>query len=166
MITVPLNKNIRRTVLIAMVALAAVVGSAVWYRWATDDSAFTAMKGYPPARQAEAAKGIVAGLNSRDPRNVDLLRNNSVVPKADADNAAITQNIIAAMPPVGCQYSLTNLKDAGSQDVATVPWFKPSNARGFDMKLQQTCPGQAPVPGTIRVIAIPSGMAGTGPKQR
>jgi hypothetical protein len=42
-----------------------------------------------------------------------------------------------------------------------VPWFSGrSQARGFDMKLQQLCPGQQPKPRTIRVIAIPSGMGG------
>jgi len=78
-----------------------------------------------------------------------------------AHNARISQNIAAVFPPPGCNYTLLSIEDMGQQDPADVPWFKgASQARGFDMKLDQLCPGQQPTPRTIRVIAIPSGMGG------
>jgi hypothetical protein len=76
-------------------------GGIVLYRLATNDD-LPKMKDYPPARQEEAARSIVEGVNSRDPKKVDLLRNHSDVPDAAADNAQIDQNIEAAMPPHRC----------------------------------------------------------------
>ncbi|WP_445168397.1 hypothetical protein ACTXG7_03130 [Mycolicibacterium sp. Dal123E01] len=119
------------------------------------------MKDYTAEVQQTAAQSIVAGLNTRNPVNVDLMRDHSGNADREADNARITQNIAAALPPPGCQYSLLSIEDRGEQDPADVPWFGgASRARGFDMKLQELCPEESPTPRTIRVIAIPSGMGG------
>jgi hypothetical protein len=153
----------RRPVLllaIVLVAGALVAGAIILYRWATSDDDLGQMKDYPPARQQEAARSIVDGLNSRDPKNVDLLRNHSDVPDAAADNAQIDHNIEAAMPPPGCHYVLESVHDRGDQGVQKLPWFSPHQTRRFDMQIQQVCPGEPTISRTIGVLAIPSGMGG------
>lgn len=151
---------------IAVVALIALVATAsiTWYRWAvTGDrhDELTTMAAYAPDRQEKAAGRIVAGLNSHDPSHVEVMRNFSNAPDADADNAAITENITAAMPPFGCNYLLLSVTDSGEQPASdTVPWFTARNAHGFDMHLTLNCPDAPPVARTIRVIAIPAGMGG------
>ena len=157
----PVIKNARTTAVIAVVLAVVVLGSGgLWYLHITEDDNPYPMKDYAPARQEKAAAAIVAGLNSRDPDNVELMHNHSGNPDRSADNARIAENITAVLPPPGCQYTLVGVEDRGEQDVSTVPWFTPSGARGFDMNLQQRCPGRQPMPRTIRVIAIPSGMGG------
>ena len=119
------------------------------------------MRDYTREVQEESAKAIVAGLNSGNPANVELLRNHSGNADREADNARIVANIEAVLPPPGCQYELEGVEDKGEQDPAAVPWFGgATHARGFDMKLQQSCMGRQPIPRTIRVVAIPSGMGG------
>lgn len=155
--------RVRRPILllvIVLVAAALIAGAILLYRWATSDDELGQMKDYPPARQEEAARSIVDGLNSRDAKNVDLLRNHSDVPDAPADNAQIDQNIEAAMPPPGCHYVLDSVRDRGDQGIQQLPWFSPHQSRRFDMLIQQVCPGKPTVPRTIGVIAIPSGMGG------
>jgi hypothetical protein len=121
------------------------------------------MRDYTPERQEEAAKAIVAGLNTRNPDNVWALRFHGH-PESDGDNMAIAENITAVLPPPGCQYTLVSIEDKGEQEhpADLVPWYSTiaEHAWGFDMKLQQLCPGQQPTPHTIRVIAIPGGMGG------
>jgi hypothetical protein len=121
------------------------------------------MRDYIPAVQEKAAKGIVAGLNTGNPDNVWLLRFHGH-PESDVANKAIADNITTVLPAPGCQYTLVGVEDKGEQEhpPALVPWYGDASqhAWGFDMKLQQLCPGQAPSPRTIRVIAIPSGMGG------
>jgi hypothetical protein len=158
----PVIKHTRTTVAIALALILIGLGaSALWYLYATEDVDPYPMKEYTAEMQDKAAKGIVAGLNTHNPDNVELTRNHSGDPDREADNARITENIAAVLPPPSCQYVLVNVDDQGEQDPATVPWFSgPTQARGFDMKLQQLCPGQQPTPRTIRVIAIPSGMGG------
>lgn len=151
-----------RTLAFALALIAAVAAMLVWYLWATDNdnTELTEMKAYTADRQEKAARAIVDGLNSRDPQNVDLLRNTSAVPDAELDNAAITENITQAMPQPGCEYYLTSVKDMGEVDASAVPWFTSDRARGFDMQLQQNCHGTQSMSRTIRVTAIPSGMGG------
>jgi len=59
---------------------------------------------------------------------------------------------------------LVGVEDKGEQEhpAALPPWYGDASqhAWGFDMKLQQLCPGQQPTLRTIRVIAIPGGMGG------
>jgi hypothetical protein len=121
------------------------------------------MRDYLPAAQYKAAAAIVAGLNTRNPDNVDLLRFHGQ-PGSDSDNRAIADNITAALPPPGCQFSLVGTKDEGEQAHPSdlVPWYgtSVSHARGFDIDVRQLCPGRQPSTRSIRVIAIPSGMGG------
>jgi hypothetical protein len=152
----------RRTALIGVLTVAVVAAIAAgiaFYLSASDDSP-NAMKDYTPQRQQAAAESIVAGLNTHDPKNVPLLRNTSAVPDADADNAQINANIIAAMPPPGCRYTVASVADRGDQGVQKLPWFSPHETRRFDMTVHQICPGQTDVERTIGVLAIPSGMGG------
>jgi hypothetical protein len=154
-------KNARTTAVIAAVlAVVALGGGGLWYWQTTEDDNPYPMKDDSPARQEKAATAIVAGLNSRDPDNVDVIRNHSGNPDRAADNALIAENITAVLPLPGCQYTLVGVEDRGEQDVSAVPWFAPSQARGFDMNLQQLCPGRPPTSRIIRVVAIPSGMGG------
>jgi hypothetical protein len=153
----------RRTAVLCAVLLAVLLGcgaAVAYHRWATDDSDLTDMKAYGPDRQNDAAHSIVAGLNTHDVKKVELLRNTSAVPDAAADNAQIDQNIGAAMPPAGCSYTLESVTDRGSLGEQTLPWASAHQTWRFDMHLQQNCPGQAPAPRTIGVLATPSGMGG------
>jgi hypothetical protein len=141
--------------------LVCVIGGGLWWLSAKKSANPSAMKDYGTETQQRAAQSIVAGLNTRDPIKVDLIRNHSGNPDREADNARITDNISAVLPQPGCEYALAAVEDEGRQDPALVPWFSgPHQARGFDMKLRQLCPGRQPAPLTIRVIAIPSGMGG------
>lgn len=47
--------------------------------------------GFTPEKQEAAARGIVAGVNTRNPGNVDLLRNHSGGFDCAADNARIDE---------------------------------------------------------------------------
>jgi hypothetical protein len=158
----PVTKRTRTALVIALaLTLACLGGGALWYLYATEDVNPYPMRDYTAETQEKAAQSIVAGLNTHNPDNVDLMRNHSGNPDREADNARITTNIAIVLPPPGCQYSLVSIEDKGEQDPAAVPWFSgPTQARGFDMKLQQLCPGRQPTRRTIRVIAIPSGMGG------
>lgn len=157
----PATKRTRTIVVIALaLALACAVGVALWYLDATEGANPSPMKDYDAETQQKAAQAIVAGLNTHNPDDVELIRNSGGEPDRATDNARITENIAAVLPQPGCRYSLIGVEDMGEQDPAAVPWFHPSQARGFDMHLQQLCPGQPPTPHTIRVIAIPSGMGG------
>jgi hypothetical protein len=153
----------RRRKLIAIAVaftLACIGGGGLWYLYATEDVNPYPMKAYTSDVQEKAAKGIVAGLNTHNPDKVELFRIDGQ-PESDAYSRAITANIVAVLPPPNCQYGLVGIEDKGEQDPAPVSWYsRPSRARGFDMKLQQICPGKGPTPRTIRVIAIPSGMGG------
>ncbi|MDX1874548.1 hypothetical protein SBI67_20705 [Mycolicibacterium sp. 120266] len=143
---------------VSIVAAVAAAGIALYL--SADDDSVNTMKDYTPERQQEAAESIVAGLNTHDPKNVPLLRNASAVPDADADNAQINANIIAATPPSGCHYTVASVTDRGDQGVQKLPWFSPHETRRFDMTVHQICPGQSEVERTIGVLAIPSGMGG------
>ncbi|MBB3601689.1 hypothetical protein FHT40_001322 [Mycolicibacterium sp. BK556] len=156
----PAAKPTRSIVVVTLaIALLCLGGAALWYLYATEDVNPYPMKDYNAATQQKAAEAVVAGLNTHNPDNVDLMRIDGQ-PESDANLKAITANITPTLPPPGCQYALNGVEDKGEQDPADVPWYHPSQARGFDMKLQQLCPGQPPTPRTIRVIAIPSGMGG------
>jgi hypothetical protein len=155
----PVVKHPRTTMVIAAVVIA-VCGGVLWYLHTTEHENPYPMKDYYGTEQQQhAAEDVVAGLNSRNPDNVELFRIDGQ-PESAAYATAITQNITAVLPPLGCRYTLVGTEDKGEQDPADVPWYHPGQARGFDMKLQQICPGQPPTPRTIRVIAIPSGMGG------
>lgn len=168
----PGSKNPRRTLMAAGVIAVIIVGGAIawfWY-WHIVDSRNPygghnsyGMRDYTPAMQEKAAKAIVAGLNTRNPDSVDLLRFHGH-PENDVTNKAIAENITTVLPPPGCQYDLLSVQDRGEQeDPATlVPWYGKAveHARAFDMKLQQLCPGKQSTPHTIGVVAIPSGMGG------
>ncbi len=158
----PVIKRTRTTVVLALaLTLICLGGGAVWYLYATEAVNPYPMKDYNNETQEKAAKRLVEGLNTHDPDSVKLMRNHSGNPDREADNARITKNIAAVLPPPSCEYGLVGIEDKGQQDPAAVPWFSgPSQARGFDMKLQQLCLGQPPKSRTIRVIAIPSGMGG------
>lgn len=121
------------------------------------------MRDYTSELQEDAAKRIVAGLNTRNPDNVELLRFDGQ-PESDVTNKAIAENITAVLPAPGCQYTLASIEDEGEQEhpADLVPWYSKAvdHGWGFDMNLQQRCPAQQPTPRTIRVIAIPSGMGG------
>jgi hypothetical protein len=158
----PVIKVTRPRVFIALgFTVICLLAGVLWYLSTTESVSRYPMKDYTAETQEKAAKSIVAGLNTHNPDNVDLMRNHSGDPDRDADNAQITENIAAVLPSAGCRYNLASIEDQGEQDPGAVPWFSgPTQARGFDMKLQQLCLGQAPTPRTIRVIAIPSGMGG------
>lgn len=168
----PIVKNTRQRVLSATGVLAVLVLGGLagwsWYVHIVDSrNAYGGhnsfgMRDYTPEMQEKAAIAIVNGLNTRNPDNVEqIIRNHSGDPDREADNARITQNLTAVLPPPGCQYTLVSIEDQGEQDPAAVPWFSgPTHARGFDMKLQQLCPAQQSTSRIIRVIAIPSGMGG------
>jgi hypothetical protein len=168
----PIIANTRKAVLAAagVLAVLALGGLAGWFWYVhivDSRNPYGAhnsygMRDYTPAAQEKAAKAIVAELNTRNPDNVEqLIRNHSGNPDREADNARITENITAVLPPPGCEYTLVSVEDRGEQDPAAVPWFNgPTHARGFDMNLQQLCPGQQPTPRTIGVTAIPSGWDG------
>jgi hypothetical protein len=122
------------------------------------------MRDYTPAVQEKAAQRIVSGLNTRNPDNVELLRFHGR-PEYDVPNAAIRDNVAAVLPDPGCRYVLDGVVDRGEQDhpADLVPWYAKTvgHAWGFDMKLQQLCPGQHTTPRTIRVIAISPGEFGS-----
>jgi hypothetical protein len=156
-----LGRRRKLTAIAVAFTLICIGGGALWYLYATEIVNPHPMKTYTPDVQEKAAKGIVARLNTHNPDNVELMRNHSGDLDREADNAQIAKNIAAVLPPPGCEYTLVGIEDKGEQTPAAVPWFSgPSQARGFDMKLQQICPGKGPTPRTIRVIAIPSGMGG------
>jgi hypothetical protein len=156
----PVVKRTRTTAAIALAfTLICLGGCALWFLYATEDLNPYPMKDYTAETQGKVAKGIVAGLNTHDPNKVSLFFIDGQ-PESDTYRKALTDNIGAALPPPDCQYTLIGIEDQGKQDPAAVPWYHPSQAHGFDMKLQQLCPGQQPKPRTIRVIAIPSGMGG------
>jgi hypothetical protein len=121
------------------------------------------MRDYTPHDEEKAAKAIIAGLNTRNPDNVELLRFHGH-PKDDVANQAIAENITAVLPPPGCQYVLVGIEDKVAQDhpAALVPWYRSvvEHAWGFDMNLRQLCSGHQPTPRTVRVIAIDAGWAG------
>lgn len=155
-----LTKRARVIVVIALgFTLICLGGVAVCYLYANEDVNPYPMKDYNAETQQKAAQSIVAGLNTHNPDNVDLFRIDGQ-PDSDTYLKAVTANITAVLPAPECQYVLNGVTDQGQQDPAAVPWYRPSRARGFDMKLQQLCAGQQPTPRTIRVIAIPSGMGG------
>jgi hypothetical protein len=112
------------------------------------------MRDYTPEVQEKAARGIVAGLNTGNPDNVQL-RRYPWHPESDAINALIRANITAVLPDSGCRYVLDGIEDKGEQDPVAARWYQPDHAWGFDMKLRQLRPGQQPTPRTIRVIALP-----------
>jgi hypothetical protein len=164
----PVITNTRKAVLIAAGVLAALAlgGLVAWFwYWHIIDSRDPnrscysyGMRCYTPEIQEEAAKAIVAGLNTRNLDRVELMHSDS-----DAPDMAIAGNITAVLPAPGCQYALVSIEDKGEQEhpADLVPWYTGvEHARGFDMKLQQLCPTQQPTPHTIRVIAIPEGMGG------
>ena len=151
--------TLRRTAAISALALAVVAVGVGWYFSSESDNE-AEMKSYTPQREHQAAQSIIDGLNTRNPKNVPLLRNTSAVPDADADNAQIDANVTAAMPPVGCQYALSSVADRGDQGVQKLPWFSPHETWRFDMTVRQICPGGANTDRTIGVLAIPSGMGG------
>ncbi|MCG5432011.1 hypothetical protein LV457_06865 [Mycobacterium sp. MYCO198283] len=115
------------------------------------------MRDYTPDVQQEAARKIVAGLNTGNPDRVQLVRYHGR-PEYEAPNAAIKANITAVLPAPGCRYVLDAVEDKGEQahPADLVPWYAKSveHAWGFDMRLQQQCPGRQPTSRTIRVIAI------------
>jgi hypothetical protein len=169
---VPVIKNTRKAVIAAGVLAVIVLGGAVaWFGyWHVIDSRNPygghnsyGMRDYTPTTQEKAAKAIVAGLNTGNPDNVELLRFDGH-PESEVTNKAIAENITAVLPSPGCQYTLLGIEDKGDQEhpAALVPWYASvvEHARGFDMKLQQLCPGHQPTTRTVRVIAIPSGMGG------
>lgn len=117
------------------------------------------MRDYTPGEQKRAAESLVAGLNSHDPANVKLVRFDDY-PDKDAADKAIDANIAAALPPPDCSYVLVGVDDEGEHDPDGARWYQPQHAWGFDMNLEQQCPGTPSTPRTIRVIAIPSGMGG------
>jgi hypothetical protein len=157
----PVSKIPRRAFVTVLAVVFLCSGAvALWYPYATEVNPYP-MKDYNAQTQKTAANGIVAGLNTHDPDNVELMRNHSGNPDREADNARITKNIAAVLPAPGCEYVLVGVEDKGEQDPAAVPWFSgPTRARGFDMRLRHLCPGRQPTPRTLRVIAIPSGMGG------
>ncbi|TXH15271.1 MAG: hypothetical protein E6R06_33270 [Mycobacterium sp.] len=166
----PIIKNRRNAVIAVGVLFVLILGAGVaWFGyWSVVDSRNPygghnsyGMRDYTRDVQEKSANAIVAGLNSGNPDDVDLMRNHSGNADREADNARITANIEAVLPPPGCRYELEGIEDKGEQDPAAVPWFGgPTHARGFDMKLRQLCTGGPPTQRTIRVIAIPSGMGG------
>ena len=158
----PVTKRRRATVLMALgFMLACVIGGVLWFLYTRKGVNPSPMKDYSTETQEQAARSIVAGLNTHNPDKVDLIRNHSGNPDREADNARIADNISAVLPAPGCEYALAAVEDKGIQDPALVPWFSgPTQARGFDMKIEQLCPGHQPTPRVIRVIAIPSGMGG------
>ena len=156
----PAIKRTRMIVLISLgLAFVGLIGVGLWYLYATENDNPSPMKDYTADVQKKAAQSIVAGLNTHDPDSVDLFRIDGQ-PQTPAYLTAVTANITAVLPLPGCRYALTGTEDRGPQDPAAVPWYHPSQARAFDMKLEQQCPGQASTPRTIRVVAIPSGMGG------
>ncbi|WP_141564464.1 hypothetical protein [Mycolicibacterium palauense] len=149
-----------------MVGGIVVIAAAGWFwYWHTVDTNPSGghnsygMRDYTPEEQKKAAESLVAGLNTHDLDKVELLRFRNY-PHQEIAEKAIDENIVAALPPPDCRYVLDGVEDKGEQDPAAAPWYQPEHAWGFDMKLQQRCPGQQPTPRTIRVIAIPSGMGG------
>lgn len=123
------------------------------------------MRDYTINDEEKAARSIVAGLNTRNPDKVDLLRFHGH-PENDADNKAINDNIERVLPAAGCQYVLDRVADKGELDhpAALVPWYSNivGHAWGFDISLRQLCPGRAPTPRTIRVVAIAGDHLGMG----
>lgn len=164
-----LTKNIRKTLIalgiLAAIALAAlaIYGHILDSRNPYGGHNSYGMRDYTPAVQDKAAAAIVAGLNTHNSDNVDLLRFHGH-PESDGNNKAIAENITAVLPPPSCQYTLLGTKDEGEQQhpAELVPWYSTivEHAWGFDMKIQQICPGIQPTPRTIRVIAVPGGMGG------
>jgi hypothetical protein len=163
------TKKTRKAVIavgvLAVIALAGVAALA-WYGYVVDSRNpygghnSYGMRDYTPHDEENAAKAIIAGLNTHNPDRVELTRNHSGDPDREADNARIADNIGAVLPPPDCKYSLVNVEDRGEQPPSEVPWFSgPTHAWGFDMNLRQLCPGHQPTPRTIRVIAI-AGMGG------
>lgn len=150
--------NVKRLALVAAVVLVVLVaGGAVagWYLGKVEDDRLRQMKPYLPDNQQQRAQDLVAALNSRDPRKLQLLRNTSAAPDAP-DNLQLDRLIVAAFPLPDCRYALDSVRDRGEQGAMDISWVS-SDTRTYryDMLITENCPGRAPLHRVIAVIAVP-----------
>lgn len=109
----PVIKNTRKAVIAAVILAVIVLGGAVaWFgcRHVIDSRNpygghnSYGMRDYTLTVQEKAAKAIVAGLNTGNPDNVELLRFDGH-PESEVTNKAIAENISAVLPSPGYQYT-------------------------------------------------------------
>lgn len=140
----------KRKMLVAMLALGAVILGAIGvgtYFWAIDEirSRHPGTEVYTQADQEKAARFIVDGLNTHDPKRVWMIYVDGV-----PDRAA---NIAAAIPPPDCHYSLNSVRDRGEQGAQEIYGHLYHSTRRFDMLLAEICAGKAATDRTIGVIS-------------
>lgn len=97
------------------------------------------MKPYLPDKQQQRAQDLVAALNSRDPKRLQLLRNTSAAPDAP-DNLQLDRLIEAAFPLPDCRYALDSVRDRGEQGTMDISWVS-SDTRTYryDILLTENC---------------------------
>jgi hypothetical protein len=145
----------RRRTAITMLVLGTTILGLITFgvrQWVADEQEFRRQVGLrdnPPQRQWEEARELVTGLNSRDPARVPLLGVN--------ERAAVTRNVVAAMPQASCQYTLESVRDDGVHDDVRVGQRQIRHAYRYDMLLHEHCQDTAPVQVTIGVLSL-SGM--------
>lgn len=150
--------NVGRLALVAALVLVVLIAggaAAGWYLGKVEDDRLRQMKPYLPDKQQQRAQDLVAALNSRDPKRLQLLRNTSVAPDAP-DNLQLDRLIEAAFPLPDCRYALDSVRDRGEQGTMDISWVS-SDTRTYryDMLLTENCPGRAPLRRVIAVIAVP-----------
>lgn len=150
--------NVRRLALVAALVLVVLVaGGAVagWYFGKVEDDRLRQMKPYPPDKQQQRAQDLVAALNSRDPRKLQLLRNTSAAPDGP-DNLQLDRLIQAAFPLPDCHFALDSVRDRGEQGTMDISWVtSDTRTYRYDMLITEACPGRAPLHRLIAVIAVP-----------
>lgn len=158
-------KSRRRIVLVLPILIGVVLAVMLLagYLWGlADDAKLRRMQPYTVEQQQKHGEALIAGLNSRNPEQVDLFHTDD--DEAAAARARITRNVEAAMPNPGCHYVLESVHDDGEQGRRSVGWL--GNGNGgietyqYHLSVIEVCPNAHPVPLKIGVIAVPSGMAG------
>lgn len=139
----------RWIVVLAAVLVAAVGGIVVWNLSLPSNDDGPSMGYYGPEKQREWAERLVTGLNTRDPEQVPVIQLRSK--QLPVQRVAIE----AAMPALGCRYSLDSVEDRGEQAGQEVPGLSgPTSTYRFDMTVDETCPNRKTQIRSIAVIAI------------
>lgn len=144
---------------LAAVAVAVVIGVGVaGYLFLSGGAEEPATMPYGPDKRQAQAEALVAGLNTRDPKQVPVSDNGSATPEATTAREIQRRAVRDVMPADGCRYTLTSVEDRGQQGRRIVPEMGPTTEQEtwrFDMHVDEQCAGRPAREAVIGVVAIP-----------
>ncbi|AMT69061.1 hypothetical protein ABG82_00415 [Mycobacteroides immunogenum] len=142
----------------AVIAVLMVAFMGLLLFFPDEDTTAPELSHFTPEKQRQKAQSVIDGLNTRDSAKAGVLRDyheHYVKPEEHAADLAQEQSIQSVIPPIGCRYVLTDVRDQGTQGTKIVPGLvRPMPVYRLDAMVNQECPSQDTTPRTIGILLV------------